>query len=707
VSQETCPLRSSFDEVGDGLGGREITRFGDAWSASRGGSGACAPTTSAALSKGLLDVRHRHLLLVSAAACATFAAQAALADEAGPTPVDELVVTANRAPERADRVGGQITVLDRADLEAQQTPVLSDILARTPGISFSRNGGVGEPTQLYIRGANPGETVVLIDGVKLNDPTATDESFNFGNLLVGDISRVEILRGPQSVLWGSQAIGGVVNLITAAPSKPFEADATAEGGSHDWGYGRVGVGGTSERVAWRASAAYLTTSGISAFDQAFGGRETDGDRNVGGSARADVKLTDDVSLDLRAVYQHSRSEFDGYLPPNFVFGDDREYGFTDNFVGYAGLNFSLLGGRLKNRIAYQDTETHHENFNPDQDLTDITFKAAGRNHRVEYQGTYALWGDWQLVFGAEHEESRLRTASPSEFDPDPARFTFGQEINGGYLQVHGDVVRGLTVSGGVREDGISGYGKHTVGQASVAWKVNGDNTILRASWGQGFKAPTLYQLGSEYGNPNLKPEQAQGWDAGVQQLLFDGRATVNVAYFRRTTSNEIDFFDCNSTVDPLCTGAGDLPRFGYYANIGRTKAQGVELEGHAQITQSLAVDGNYTWTDARNDTEGDPDFGNRLARRPAQEANAEATYSWSVPLTTTVAVHHASSRFDDEANTVRLKGYWLCDLRADYALRPGLDLYGRIENLFDRHYETIYQFGQLGRAAYFGVRAKF
>jgi vitamin B12 transporter len=650
----------------------------------------------------------RSFLLVSVATCAISAySGAAWAEDGRPASVAELVVTANRAPERLDRVGAQITVLDAADLAAQQTPILSDVLARTPGASFSRNGGVGQPTQVYIRGGEPGQTVVLIDGVKLNDPSTPDQGVDFGHLLVGDVSRVEILRGPQSVLWGSQAIGGVVNLITAAPQKPFEADVTAEGGSNAWGYGRVGVGGTSERVDWRLSAASLSTSGISAFDQALGGRERDGYRNAGGSARADIKLAPDVSLDVRAVYAHGHTEFDGFPPPDFVFADDREYGVTDNFVGYAGLNFKLLDGRLNNRVAFEDTETHHEFFNPDQAVTDITFKSEGRNHRVEYQGTYAIGGSWTAVFGAEHESSHLRTAAPSEFDPDPARLSLDREINGGYLQVHGDVAPGVTLTGGVREDGINGYGNHTVGQASVAWKVNGDNTILRASWGQGFKAPSLYQLGSEFGNPNLKPESANGFDVGVQQRFFYGRATANVAWFHRTTTNQIDFFSCTGAPDPLCIGAAGLPRFGYYANTARSKVQGVELQGQAQVTRALTVDGNYTWLDALNDASQSPNFENRLARRPQHEANAEATYSWPVPLTTTVAVHYVGERFDDAANTILLKSYVLCDLRADYAFRPGLDLYARIENLFDRHYETIFQYGELGRAAYVGVRARF
>lgn len=649
-------------------------------------------------------------LFVSTAFC-TLAAAAPVASLAAETDIpatDELVVVASRAPERADHIGQQVTVLTAEDLRAQQTPVLTDILSRVPGISFTRNGGVGTSTQLYIRGAETGQTVVLIDGVKLNDPSLVDAGFNFGNLLVGDVSRVEILRGPQSVLWGSQAIGGVINLVTMDPTKPFESDAMAEGGSHNWYLGRAGVGGKTDRVTWRATVGYLSTTGISAFDQAKGGTEADGYKNVGASAKAEVAVTDQLSLDLRTVYSHGRIDMDGFPPPNFTFADDREYGVTEDWVGYVGAHLSLLDGRFTNRVAFAYTQTRRKNFDPDQSITDVTFGSLGRNRRFEYQGVFAITPAWKSVFGAETERSSMRSNSPSDFDPNPPSIDRSADLTGVYAQITGDVLSNLTLSGGVRHDHHDDFGGHTVGQASAAWRLNDGDTILRASWGQGFKAPSLYQLGSEYGNPNLAPESSHSWDAGIEQRLVDGRVVLSAAYFDRKTKDQIDFFSCTSgSGDPLCIGAGGLPRFGYYANTARTKAHGVELNAQADVTDALTVTANYTWTDARNDVEGSPNFDKRLARRPAREANAEATYRWPNRLETAVAVHYAGDRFDDAANRNVLKSYVLWDIRASYPVGDTVEVYARIENLFDKSYETIRNYGQLGRAAYAGVRAKF
>lgn len=647
-------------------------------------------------------------LFVSTAICVLTVAMPAvgLAAESDIPAVDEVVVVANRAPERADHIGQQVTVISAEDLKAQQTPVLTDILAHTPGVSFSRNGGVGAPTQVYIRGAETGQTVVLIDGVKLNDPSSTDTSYNFGNLLVGDVSRVEILRGPQSVLWGSQAVGGVINLVTADPTKPFESDVVAEGGSNNWGYGRAGVGGKSDRVTWRATAAYLTTTGISAFDEAKGGQESDGYRNVGASAKAEVKVTDQLSLDLRTVYSRGRNDFDGFPPPNFVLADDREYGTVEDVVGYAGANLSLLDGRFTNRFGYAYTQTRRKNFDPDQDVTDVTFTSEGRNQRFEYQGAFAITPAWKTVFGAETERSWMRSASPSDFDPSPAAIRRSTNINGLYANLTGDLTRDLTVSGGVRRDDDDDFGVHTVGQASVAWRLNDDNTILRASWGQAFKAPSLYQLGSEFGNPNLAPESSHSWDAGIEQHLFDGRVVLSAAYFDRRTRDQIDFFTCPSlNSSPLCRGTGGFS--GYYANTARTKARGVELNAEANVTDALTITANYTWTDARNDVAGSPNFDNQLPRRPPHEGNVEASYTWPVKLETAVAMHYAGNRYDDAANHTLLKGYVLWDLRASYPVNETFDVYARVENVFDKSYETILNYGELGRAAYAGVRAKF
>jgi len=635
-------------------------------------------------------------VLFSAAAVLVGLPSLALAAAAEVPPVDEVVVTATRSPEHADRIGSQISVNTAAELKAQQTPILSDILGRTPGVSFSRNGGPGGATQLYIRGAETGQNVILFDGVRLNDPTSTDSGFNFANLLIGDIARVEVLRGPQSVLWGSQAIGGVVNMITVEPTAPFEADVTAEGGSHGWAYGRAGVGGKSDRVTWRASAGYLTTDGISAFAN---GTERDGYRNLGASASAKVALTDELSLDLRSLYTRGRNQFDGFSTPTFSFGDDQEWGVTDNLAGYAGANLDLLDGRLHNRLAISASQVSRKNHDPSQGAFDVSFSGFGHTERYEYQGTFDVTEAWTAVFGAEREDSYMRSASSFSLAP----VVRDAQIDSLYLQVRGDIVPSLTVSGGVRHDDHDDFGGHTVGQASLAWRPNGGDTVVRASWGQGFKAPSLYQLGSEYGNAALQPETANGWDAGVEQRFLNGRAVVTLAYFERRTKNLIDFVSCFSGPAPLCS---THPSGGYYDNIGKAQARGVELSGQADLSEALTVQANYTYTDARNRTAG-ANLHRHLPRRPTREGNVEASYRWPVKLTTAVALHYAGDRFDDAANRNRLKGYVTWDVRAAYPITDKVEVYGRIENLFDERYQTIRNYGQEGRVAYGGVRAQF
>jgi vitamin B12 transporter len=642
-------------------------------------------------------------LLSTAAMLAVLPADA-LADAAA---IDELVVTASRTPERQEQVGGQVTVLDRAALEAHQTPIISDVLTRTPGVSLSRNGGVGGATQLRIRGAETDQTVVLIDGVKLNDPSATGGGFNFANLLVGDVGRIEVLRGAQSVLWGSQAIGGVVNLITADPTEPFEARAEAEAGSLETAYVRGAVGGAGERLRWRAAAGYYTTGGVSHFDARLGGAERDGYRNLGLSAKAQVRLADGVSLDLRSVYSRGRVEIDGFPPPRFGFADTREYATTRDWVTYAGLNAELLDGRLGNRLAYARTETNRDNVNPEQAVISRTFDAAGINNRLEYQGTWKVADGWTAVIGAEHERSSFRSASPSPSTPDPTPARRSARLAGVYGLLRAEPRSGLTLGAGLRVDDHRDFGRHTVGQASAAWKLR-EGALLRASWGEGFKAPSLFQLGSDFGNAALRPESAETWDAGLEQRVAGDRVVLSAAYFERRTTDQIEFVSCAaSNPSPLCVRPNGSRRFGFYDNISRARAKGLELEARAQVTDALALAANYTWTESENDSAGSAHRGKRLPRRPENQAYAEASYRWPAGPTTTVAARYWGDSFDDAANRNRLKGATLWDLRASWPINDTVEVYGRIENLFDEAYSTIRNYGQPGRTAYAGLRARF
>ena len=618
-----------------------------------------------------------------------------VAGRAGATALADVIVTANRSAQPIERVGASVTVLTQAAIEARQTPAVAELLAQTPGVSFTRNGGVGTSTGVNIRGAESQHTVVLIDGVKLNDPSSTQGGFNFGNLLVGDTARIEVLRGAQSTLWGSQAIGGVVNIVTAEPTEALQGSLDAEAGARGTTYFRGGIGGANDRLSWRLAASRYDTDGFSAFAS---GKEEDGYTNTGLSGRLNLKITDAVSLDLRSVWSNGQNDFDAFN------GDSREYGKTKELVGYAGLNFDLLDGRFRNRIGYAYTDTNRLNYNPATTAQPLTFDAAGENRRWEYQGTFAVTEALNTTFGIESERSEMRTRSPSAFNLNPA-FARGQaDLDSAYAQVQWTVLDGLTLTGGLRYDDHAQYGDNLLGQVAAAWALNDGDTVVRASWGQGFRAPGLYELYSEYGNLTLQPEEFDSWEVGVEQRLFD-RAVVSATYFNRQADNEIRYNGCSTpSTDPLCTVNG-VGRWGYYRNVQKTEAQGVELIGRVDVTERLNVSANYTWTDAKS-ASGATD-GKRLTRRPEHMANFAADYAWPVGLKTGVAVRYVGETFNNDANTVVVGEYTLVDIRASYPINEKLEVYGRVENAFDEDYQTVLNYGTAGRGVFGGVRVRF
>ncbi len=624
-----------------------------------------------------------------------------VAGRAGATAVADVIVTANRSAQPIERVGASVTVLTQAAIETRQTPAVAELLAQTPGVSFTRNGGVGTTTSLRIRGAEGHHTVVLIDGVKMNDPSSTQGGSNFGNLLIGDTARIEVLRGAQSTIWGSQAIGGVVSIVTAEPTEALQGSLAVEAGAYGTSYFRGGIGGAGERVSWRLAGSRYDTDGYSSF---AAGKEDDGYTNTGLSGRLNVKVADAVSVDLRSVWSSGRNDFDTYN------GDSRDYAKTDELAAYVGLNFDLLDSRFRNRIAYAYTDTDRRNFNPDRKVQPMTFDAAGQNRRWEYQGAFAVNEALNATFGLEHEKSEMETRAPSDSKPNPSFVRGEAELNSAYAQVQWTVLDGLTLTGGLRYDDHAQYGDNLLGQVAAAWALNGGDTIVRASWGQGFRAPGLYELYTEYGNLSLQPEEFDSWEVGVEQRLFD-RAVVSATYFNRQADNEINYNGCKEDEgkpnDPLCVigKERDLLRYGYYRNLLKTEAQGVELIGRIDVTERLNLSANYTWTDAKS-ASGDND-GKRLARRPEHMANFAADYAFAFGLKTGVSVRYVGETFNDVENKALVDAYTLVDIRASYPINDNLEIYGRVENAFDEDYQTVLNYGTAGRGVFGGVRVRF
>lgn len=607
---------------------------------------------------------------------------------------DTIVVTANRTAQPLSRVGQSISVIDANDLATRQTETIADVLRTVPGVTISRYGGIGSLTSVFIRGAESDQTVALIDGIKLNDPSAPGGGFDFGNLLVGNIARIEVLRGAQSVLWGSQAIGGVVNVITVPPSDTPHANARAEYGYRNTAQFVGNISGKAGPLSASAGAGYLRTDGISAFSEARGGRERDGYRNYGANANLNLALSDAVSLDLRGWYSHGHVGVDGYVPPDYRFGDTRETAITREVVGYAGLNAALFDGRFHNRLGYAITDTRRRNYNVPVE----TFAGDGRNERIEYQGVVDLADGWQATFGAERETTHYTTASP--YGPT----TSGRvSIDSGYGQLVATPFAGLTATGGVRYDHHSRFGGNTSLSASGVYTPNASATTIRASYSEGFKAPSLFQLQSEYGNQLLRPERSRGWDAGITQRLVGDTLEASATYFRRDSRDLINYVYCSPPLTGICTNRKD----GTYDNVARTRAQGIELTLRLQPVKAFTVQANYTYLKAEDRSPDSPNLGRQLARRPQHSASVLVDYRWMFGLETGATLTHVGASFDDAGNSQRLPGYVLADLRAAMQIGHHVELTARLENLLNERYETAYQFGSPGRAGYVGARLNY
>ena len=606
----------------------------------------------------------------------------------------DILVTANREARPASTVGQAVSVLDTATITQRQAVTVSDLLRQTPGVTVVRNGGVGTTTSVNIRGAESDQTVALIDGIKLNDPSSPGGGFNFGSLLIGNIARIEVLRGAQSVLWGSQAIGGVVNLITRQPTEQLSVNARAEGGWHDTGQAFANVSGKAGPVSASLGGGYFTSDGISTFAN---GTERDGFRNYAANGSLGIDLASNVSVDLRGFYSNGRTDIDGFPAPRFVFGDTREYGDAEQWTGYAGLNAALFDGRFRNRFGYAHTDSDRRNIDPDGTPTE-TFRGIGRNDRLDYQGTLDVTSAVFATFGAEREVSRFSTSS------------FGGPIGRGrarifsaYGQLAVTPVAGLTATAGIRHDDHNIFGGATTFSGSGVYSPNGGATAFRASYSEGFKAPTLYQLQSEYGNLNLDPERSKGWDAGVMQKALGGAVEASATYFRRNSTDLITFVSCPRPLTGICVGKPN----GTYDNIARTRAQGVEATLLLRPVEALTFSASYTWIDAENRSTGTANFGRDLPRRPDNSVTVNADYRWLFGLTTGATITAVGDSFDNASNARRLDGYVVTDVRASFPITGNVEVYGRIENAFDVRYQTIYQYGQPGRGAFGGVRLTY
>jgi len=489
---------------------------------------------------------------------------------------------------------------------------------------------------------------------------------------------VEILRGPNSVIWGSQAIGGVVNIQSIAPVDGLEGRMGAEYGAYDTKRLNANLAGSSGELEGSVGGSFVNSDGISAL---AGGTERDGYDNLTGNARLKVHVADGFTFDFRSCYNRARVEADSEFG---VGANGLPVSRNRQFVGYVGANFDLLDGRLQNRIAYTRTDIKRIGTDPVV-FSFNNFNVRGAIDRAEYHAAFDLNDALTLVAGAEYERSFASTAFEGAA-PDVAR----NELGSGFGQVIMRPVAGLTLTAGVRHDVYDDYGGQTSFGGNAAFTPNDGRTMFRATYAEGFRAPTLTEGQPPYGNPDLKPETARNFDLGVEHQFLGNKAQIFATYFNRRSNDLIAFSAISFQSE----------------NIDKVTAKGLEAGLNLNPTNDIDIRASYTLVDAINRSAG-ANFGNRQALRPQHSASVTADWQTPFGLSVGSSLLLIGDSFDNAANTLRLNGYALVGLRVSMPLTDTLEVYSRIDNLLNADYNVVSGYNSFGRNATIGVRAKF
>lgn len=597
-------------------------------------------------------------------------------DDEGET--EEIVVIATRTENPLSRIGSSVSIVTADDIARSQTVFVEDILRTLPGISVSRSGNVGAITSVFMRGASPGNTLVLIDGIEVNDAAAPGGAFNFGSLVTDNIERIEVLRGSQSLLYGSRALGGVINIITKKGAPGFQASGSAEYGAFGTVRANVNLSGGTGRFTFSLSGGIYSTDGISAADKRDGNTEKDGLDDYTVSGRFGARLTDFAEIDGHFRLVDSEAEFDTF---DFGLGrviDGDNLNDSTEFEGGGSLTLKLLDGMIEGIFKGGRWSLDRDSIeNGTRNIASL-----GKRREFSFQGNLYAGDDNILTVGAEHEKILMDFTFFSPFGNFP---TAGDaNLDSFYGQYQTTLFDALTLTAGVRHDDHTTFGGATTFRFTGAYNDEGTGTTLRGSYGEAFKAPSLFDLFDPFsGNPDLLPEENESWDVGVEQRFLDGRVTAKATYFHVDTVNLIGF---------------DFVLF-RSANVNASRAEGVELSLEARPAAGFGFRANYTLTSTRDEATGQ-----RLVRRPKHLANIEMSYSGEGRLSGSLGVTYSGKKLDNGG--IVLDDYFLAEVRAAFRLTGNVELFGRIENLFDQNYQEVFGFGSPGIAAYFGLRLR-
>ena len=599
--------------------------------------------------------------------------------------VPTIVITATRIPTPELDVASSVSVVTADEIAARQERTFAELLKDIPGLNVVQQGGPGAETSVFMRGTNSNHTKVLVDGIDVSDPSNANAAFDFGQLLTQDIERVEVLRGPQSGLYGSDAIGGVINVITKAGSGPMQLSASVEGGTFSSFNQAAAASGSQGAFHYSANVAHLHAGAtpVTPLDLLAPGEPRNDDYydNFTVASKLGFDLTPDLDLGLVARYTNTHLRYTGEDFSTFpaLPAAQQSASHTDQYYGRASAHLVSLDGRLNQTLGVAYTRNQTTTLQPQIPESLNT----GKRLKVDWQGAIRISSAHSLLLGLE--DARDEISAP---------ILASTRIASAYVELQSQLGAHWFSALNARYDDNDRFGSKLTYRIAPTWVSSVSGTKLKASVGTGFKAPTLSELFQSFppfffANPDLQPETSVGYDLGIEQGLGGGRVRIGATWFY------------NRIRDLIATDVTGTT----YANVGRASTDGVEGFAAYQPVKQLTLRLDYTYTEATDDV-----LHEELLRRPKHKGNLNATWQATHALLLNASVLTVSAWVDGNRDfsipRLDAPGYTTVNLAASFDLSQQFAVFGRIDNLFDRHYQNPVGFLQPGIGVFAGIRAK-
>ncbi|MFC2169427.1 TonB-dependent receptor plug domain-containing protein [Acidobacteriota bacterium] len=609
-----------------------------------------------------------------------------------------VVVTATRLEAPSREIASSISVITEDDLEQKKRATILEALQEVAGISIIQNGAAGGAASVFIRGANSEHTLVMMDGVELNDPITPSRSYDLAHYSLNNVERIEVLRGPQSTLYGQDALSGVINIITKKGQGKPRLNLSSFGGSYGTYQAMAGISGSDKKIYYSLGASFFRTSGLSAASTAYeGNQEKDGYRNFTLYARGGFRASNNLDFDFVVRSVNTKIDIDNF---GGAYGDDpnniQEY---DALFVKSEARALLLQNRWEQKLSLSVVNYNRQHENPTDpihlfDSDRSRYKSS--KWKLDWQHNLFLHNTNILTIGVEHQqeqgeseylsESQLWGISESIF---PQKKT---HITGIYVQDQIKLADRFFAAVGARLDNHKQFCSSLTYRLAPAYFIKKSNTKLKATLGTGFKAPSLYQLyapGTIYGpigNEDLKPEKSTGLDIGFEQQFLIGKVVLGATYFFNQYKHLIKY------------------SMKGFKNIGSAESKGIELFIKAHPHRTVAINAAYTRIDAK-----DKDTGTELLRRPKDRLTVSMEYSFQKKANLAFSMIYIGKRKDEfysgwTSSTVTMPSYFLLNAVASYELIQNTQIYLRLENILDEKYEMIKGYGTPGFSIYGGVK---